>query len=181
VGEGAAVATGQRVAAKQLAYAMARATVAVLSTFVLTGDDATPDIELQAEQRLNPTKSSHAYQHGECIDFANDAVVYFAKMHKDAKKIKYRSVPGRTVGSMGGNICAAPGFGFFGAAGGQNISINGYHEGALVDGLVYDNNVPFGVPRRMWENGYEVKPIDRIGYLTLFSADKLLYGNIWVE
>ena len=34
--------------------------------------------------------------------------------------------------------------------------MNGHHEGVLVDGRVYDNNVPFGVPRAMWENGYLV-------------------------
>ena len=130
-------------------------------------------MQARTRHRDNPTKSSKAYVKYKCDEFARDAKQYFIGIGLEAEIITYDSYSGRTVGD---NINAVDGFGLFG---GQNISINGHHEGVLVEGEVYDNNVPFGVPRRLWENGYEICPIDmRSNYLTLRQAHELNYGVI---
>lgn len=65
---------------------------------------------------------------------------------------------------------AADGFGFFG---GQNISIGGFHTGVLMDGRVYDNNVPFGVSRTKWENGYMVTSLPEYQEMTIGHGQSL--------
>src|SRR4051794_3138638 len=51
--------------------------------------------------------------------------------------------------------------------------VGGMHMGVLVNGVVYDNNVPFGVPQDMWENyGYYVIALITQEELTLRQADE---------
>jgi hypothetical protein len=139
----------------------------------LTGGDIIDTIQTQTVQRANPTKSANAYENYRCTFFARDAMQYFQRNGENPKIITYDSYPGKTWRDY---ICAADGFGLFG---GDNVSINGHHEGVLVNGEVYDNNVPFGVPRALWEAGYEINPVDNIGsYLNLREADTMKYGKI---
>ena len=200
--DGAIVDTGGAVAvAVARAFAMRRLEIAVarwtLSTVVqLAAAGATvagyevmshyatsremERVKTETANRSNPTGSPNAYEKYKCDLFEVDAEVFFRNRGKSPRRITYDSFPGKTWGSYGGNICAIPGFGLFGIDGGQNIAVNGHHEGTLVEGRVYDNNVPFGVPRKMWENGYEVGPRDKpLGvFFTLRQAHNKKYGVI---
>jgi hypothetical protein len=50
-----------------------------------------------------------------------------------------------------------------------SISAWGHHEGVLVSGRVFDNNVPFGVSRAVWEDGYEVY-VNGVGEMTIRTS-----------
>ena len=186
-----AVAVAKAFAMRRLETAVARwalTTVVQLASVGLTiegyellSEHATAQelerVRRETAKRSNPTGSTYAYEKYKCDKFEPDAEAYFRREGKEPRRITYDSFKGKTWGD---NICAAPGFGLFGIDRGQNISRNGHHEGTLVDGWVYDNNVPFGVPRRLWENGYEVGPRDKpIGvFITLRQAHDQKYGII---
>jgi hypothetical protein len=141
---------GKSYITKQAATIIALVTVTTVGALLLNGDD--PSVELNSDRRLNPTCSPHAYQNFQCTQFANDATAYFVGKKREPERITYDNILGKTYNDF---ITAVEHFGVFG---GETISMNGHHEGVLVDGQVYDNNVPFGVPRVMWENGYLVIP-----------------------
>jgi hypothetical protein len=141
---------------------------------VFDSNDQMEMIKLQTQRRVNPTGSDYAYEKYKCTEFADDAMAFFTRLKRHPKRIIYRSFNGTTVGD---NICAVDGFGFFG---GENISYSGMHRGVLVDDTVFDNNVPFGVPRDMWENGYEVRIFNTTRDITLRQADDMLIGKIRV-
>ena len=151
---------------------------------VFDSSDQMEIIKQQTLRREDRTGSPHAYEKYKCVEFVKDAQAYFRRLGKNSQKITYDSYPGRTVsryGRMGGNICAAQGFGLFGLGlgDGDNISEDGHHEGVLVDGVAYDNNVPFGVPRKLWEQGYEVAPTDQPGiFINLRQAHDGKYGKL---
>jgi len=79
-------------------------------------------MDMQLMMDSNPTGSKNAYQIFKCDEFATDAMTYFKTKAKgkQPQRITYRSRSRRTVGD---NIMAADGFGFFG---GRNISISGF-------------------------------------------------------
>jgi hypothetical protein len=184
----ATVAVGAPIAEEELAYgAMATrigasvlsriglgigATALLAEELGLFGSDERELIQLQvAEGNKGPTRSPYAAENKKCVEFAQDAMDYFTREGLRPRVITYDSYRHKTTGD---NIMAADDFGFLG---GDNISINGHHEGVLVDGFVFDNNVPFGVPRRDWEHGYLVTPIDRAPVeLTLREANDQKYG-----
>ena len=132
-------------------------------------------IEVQTQLQLNPTGSEHAYKLGECVEFAADAVEYLRRKGEAPKRIKYDSLPGLTRGDF---IYCKEGPWFFS---GRTIASNGHHEGVLLAGRVFDNNVPFGVPRSLWESIYLVAPINQAGEITIGEADRTGYGKIKVE
>jgi hypothetical protein len=173
----------QQQARKRMAAAMARASLAIVGTIFLTGDECTT-MQMQADKASNPTGSTNAYQLYRCAEFADDALEYFKKSKKttveEPKRIIYRSYPGMTVSDA---ICAVPGFGWVGMTGvnGYSVSYGGMHQGVLYNGQVYDNNVPFGVPRTMWENGYTVLPISTMKEVTLRGAHILGIGIITTD
>lgn len=121
-------------------------------------------MEIQLAVKSNPTESDNAYRVYRCVEFADDAAVAFRRRGKQPQRITYRSRRLRTVGD---NIMAVSGFGFFGGA---NISYSALHVGILVDGRVYDNNVPFGVTRAAWEEGYEVTSFPEFKVMTIGYA-----------
>jgi hypothetical protein len=165
----------KRQAAKSVATSIAKVTAATVGLLLLNGDD--PSIEQSTDRRLNPTGSPHAYQNYKCEQFAADAYTYSLSKGKKPQRITYDSYTDKTFRDR---ILAIEGFGVFGTfPGGGEISYNRHHEGVLVDGMVFDNNVPFGVPRAMWENGYIVSPKDKPDtFLTLRQAHILKYGEI---
>jgi hypothetical protein len=125
-------------------------------------------MDMQLTMQSNPTESQWAYQNLKCVEFADDAMTFFRTKGrgKQPQWITYRSRSRRTVGD---NIIAANDFGFFK---GKNISSSGFHKGVLVDGRVYDNNVPFGVSRTAWENGYLVTAFPEFQEMTIGYAAK---------
>jgi RHS repeat-associated protein len=172
---------------KQAAIGVGLAAVLVAMNITLTyelggfdSDDEMEIIKVQTQRRVNPTGSTHAWNFEECTDFADDAMKYFRKLKKNPKKITYRSYGGMTLGmDVTGNIGVRDGFGIFG---GQIISRGGLHVGVLVDGTVYDNNVPFGVPQEMWENfGYYVISRPQWEELTLRESHDKGHGKITIE
>lgn len=146
-------ATGRQIAARiagrgTTGWAWAIGGLSLGAAYLLEDSELGMEIGLSLE--LNPTGSQWAYENYKCDEFAKEAVEYFVRRGDQPKLIVYRSRSRRTVGD---NIFAAPGFGRFG---GQNISVTGLHMGVLVNGRVYDNNIPFGVSRTAWETGYLV-------------------------
>lgn len=129
-------------------------------------------MDVQLAVRANPTGSEWAYENLMCVEFATDAIEFLQKRGGNPRRIVYQTLPGNSPGL----IMAKKDFGFFG---GSNVPIseNGKHEGALDEGRVYDNNVPFGVSRLAWENGYELFIIGA-GEMTIGEAAKRGFGTI---
>jgi len=164
---------GMQLTIQQIGLGLA-ATTLLMEELGFGGGDTVATMQTQIAQRDNPTRSTYAYQNYKCVQFAQDAKKYFTQKGQNPQIITYDSYKDKTVGD---NIVVVQGFGFFGMLGFQNISVNGHHEGVLVGGEVYDNNVPFGVPRTLWENGYLIGPRDRPGTdLTLRQAHDYKYG-----
>ncbi len=137
--------------------------------------DQFDDVQTQVAQRANPTGSQYAYQNFECDTFAADAKRYFRARNRDAQIIRFDAGWHKIKRD---EIWATEGL-FAGRA----ISTAAYHEGALVDGIVYDNNFPFGVSRRMWEKYmYLVDPMDKPPnyWIPLRKACEMNYGTITV-
>jgi len=135
-------------------------------------------MEIQVAVESNPTGSKHAYENLKCVEFAADAMTYFQEK-KDAnpKRIIFDISLTKTPGF----IIPIKGFGFFGMIDPPPaIAENGHHEGVLVAGRVFDNNVPFGVPRAAWENGYELFVIG-VGEMTIGAAAAAGHGTLRVE
>lgn len=100
-------------------------------------------------------------------------MVMEATRGKQPQRIIYDMKP-----NMGpGMIVASDGFGFFG---GQTISVNGHHEGVIYNERVFDNNVPFGVPRPKWEEGYQLF-IYGHGGMSIGKSARRGFGDIRVE
>ncbi|MEW6161409.1 MAG: RHS repeat-associated core domain-containing protein, partial [Verrucomicrobiota bacterium] len=133
-------------------------------------------MDMQLMMQSNPTGSKWAYENLKCVEFATDAMAYFqtnTRRRGQPQRITYDMNPG-----MGpGFIMAKENFGFFG---GQTISLNGHHEGVLHDRRVYDNNVPFGVSRTNWEEGYELF-IRGHGEMSIGESARKGFGVIKVE
>ena len=138
-------------------------------------EDTELGMETGIALRLNPTGSQWAYQNKKCVEFAVDALDVLKKRYEDddVKRIIFDMPAALTPGF----IMAKEGFGLFG---GQAISDWAHHEGVIHNGRVYDNNVPFGVPRLAWENGYELF-VYGVGELTIGQAAALNLGTIRVE
>lgn len=133
-------------------------------------------MDMQLMMQSNPTDSKWAYQNLKCTEFATDAMTYFrtkGTRGKQPQRIIYDVNPGMSRGW----IVASDGFGFFG---GQVISENGHHEGVLYDKRVFDNNVPFGVSRTKWEEGYELFILGQ-GEMTIGESARKGFGTIKVE
>ncbi|GEM_PF-5252929 len=94
--------------------------------------------------------------------------------------IAYRSYYGKTLGVDGyGHIGVRDGFGFFGE---REIAYNGLHVGGLVNGIAYDNKVPFGVPQNMWEDfRYYVIALPQHEELTLRQSADKGHGEITIK
>ena len=131
-------------------------------------------MEIQVGLRANPTGSAWAYKNEHCTDFAKDAEKVFRERGEAPQRITYDSFRRNT---REGLINAKQGFGYFGIMNINPISRNGHHEGVLVKGRVYDNNVPFGVPRLAWEEGYEIAPLD-YQEISIGDAHRIGYGII---
>jgi RHS repeat-associated protein len=136
-------------------------------------------MEVQVGLRSNPTGSRYAYEKERCIEFADDAIKSFRRRGENPKRITFQNNPAKTFY----NIAAARGFGLFGVLGSpyDNVSIGGYHEGVLVKGCVFDNNVPFGVPREAWEQGYEIMTRFDFRIITIGEANRTGAGKIEVK
>lgn len=176
----ARIETQRKQASTSLQVAMLLVTMNIILSYEYGAFDSADQMDIikqQTQRRVNPTGSSHAYEYEECVEFADDAMAFFTKQKMNPKRIIYRSYNGKTVGD---NISAVEGFGFFGFKFNKNVSTSGMHQGVLVDGAVFDNNVPFGVPRDMWENGYEVRIIGTTRDVTLQQADAMMIGKISV-
>jgi hypothetical protein len=133
-------------------------------------------IQTQTAQRANPTRSHFAYQNFQCDSFAADAKRFFQNEGDNPQVIRFQAYPVKIKQDA---IWAA-----VGPFAGIVISESGYHEGVLVDGNVYDNNLPFGVSRRMWEKySYLVDPIDKpLGsFISFRKAFNQNYGTIMVS
>lgn len=148
------------------------ATLLVMQEIGFGPGDIVDSIQTQTTQRANPTESAYAYQNFECDAFANDAKIYFLKEGKQPQIICYYAPPATIKKD---EIRAVAGL-FSGLA----ISESGKHEGVLVDGEVFDNNLPFGVPRTLWESGYVVSPNAMAfgNFINLRQANDLNYGVI---
>jgi RHS repeat-associated protein len=158
------------------AVQMAAVGVTVAGYEGLTSYETSQELErinTQTAQRANPTGSSHAYHNLECESFATDAKKYFKEKGDEPEFIRFQAYEGKIRGDF---IWAS-----LGLLSGKMISESGSHFGCLVDGRVYDNNVPFGVSRRVWEKySYRVAPKDQpVGvFLNFRKAVKQGYGEI---
>lgn len=132
-------------------------------------------IKTQSQQRANPTGSKFAYQNFECDTFAGEAFKFYKNDGKDPQIIRfdaYRS-----------SIKQDAIWATVGVFAGKQVSQAGFHEGVLVDGKVYDNNLPFGVSRRLWEKyAYLVDPMGKpVGsFISLRKAVNQNYGVITI-
>ena len=162
-----------------LAVSTARILTAIAPVFIYEGiasyktSQALEQVKTQTAERANPTGSSYAYQNLECAFFARDAKKYFNDRGDEPRFIRFQAYYGKIKGDF---IWAC-----FGLLSGQIISESGTHWGCIVDGRVYDNNLPFGVPQRVWEKYcYKVAPADQPAgaFLRLRSAVKQGYGQI---
>ena len=148
------------------------ATLLLMQQIGLGPSDLMQTIQTQTNERSNPTGSPHAYENFECDAFANDAMTYFLEEGKQPQRIVFSAYAGKIRLD---EIKA-----IIGLFSGYVISTSGYHEGVLLDGEVFDNNLPFGVPRDIWEGGYVVSPVDldRGNYVNLRQAYDRKEGSL---
>ena len=85
-------------------------------------------------------KTARKYAIHECVDATNDMIRQMKSIGKSGKRVKIQMVDGN------GNPAST----WFGWGEIDNISQTGYHEGVLINGVVFDNLNPEGIPYEEW-------------------------------